>query len=88
MHSLLSENKPDVDEMFTLPEKDSHMHGDTRKIHCEADNRLANAATFTIWLEDHTVGHALRRQLLKNPNVVFAGYRVRLYVFILPPYHL
>ena len=38
--------------------------------------RQENSGIFTIWLEDHTVGHALRRILHKNPNVVFAGYRI------------
>ncbi len=66
----------DVDELFTLPEKDSHLHGDVRRIHYEVDMRQENSGIFTIWLEDHTVGHALRRILHKNPNVVFAGYRI------------
>jgi len=76
MHSLLSENKPEVDEMFVLPEADEHLHGGSRRIHFEPDMKQDNAGTFTIWLEDHTVGHALRKQLLKNPHVVFAGYKV------------
>ena len=62
--------------MFTLPEKDSHLHGDIRRIHYEPDLRQEQSGIFTIWLEDHTVGHALRRMLHKNPNVVFAGYRI------------
>lgn len=76
MHSLLSENKPEVDEMFILPEADEHLHGGTRKIHFQPDLKQENAGVFTIWLEDHTVGHALRKQLLKNPHVIFAGYKV------------
>lgn len=76
MHSLLSENKPEVDEMFVLPESDEHLHGGSRRIHFQQDTKQENAGVFTIWLEDHTVGHALRKQLLKNPNVVFAGYKV------------
>jgi hypothetical protein len=66
----------DVEEIFTLPEKDEHLHGGVRRIHYEVDLRQENSGIFTIWLEDHTVGHALRRILHKNPNVVFAGYRV------------
>ena len=76
MHSLLSENKPEVDEMFILPEADEHLHGGSRRIHFEPDLKQDNSGTFTIWLEDHTVGHALRKQLLKNPHVLFAGYKV------------
>lgn len=65
-----------MDELFTLPEKDAHLHGDTRRIHYEVDVRQEQSGIFTIWLEDHTVGHALRRVLHKNPNVIFAGYRI------------
>ncbi len=71
-----SHTSSDVEEMFTLPEKDSHLHGDIRRIHYEPDLRQEQAGIFTIWLEDHTVGHALRRILHRNPNVVFAGYRI------------
>ncbi len=71
-----NQNDSDVEEMFTLPEKDSHLHGDIRRIHYEADLRQEQAGIFTVWLEDHTVGHALRRMLHRNPNVVFAGYRI------------
>ena len=66
----------DGEEMFTLPERDSHLHGDIRRIHYEADLRQEQSGIFTIWLEDHTVGHALRRMLHQNQNVVFAGYRI------------
>lgn len=52
------------------------MHGDTRRIHYEVDVRQEQSGIFTIWLEDHTVGHALRRVLHRNPNVIFAGYRI------------
>lgn len=65
-----------MEEIFTLPEKDSHLHGDVRRIHYEVDLRQEQSGIFTIWLEDHTVGHALRRILHKNPNVIFAGYRI------------
>lgn len=65
-----------MDELFTLPEKDSHLHGDVRRIHYEVDVRQELSGIFTVWLEDHTVGHALRRILHRNPNVIFAGYRI------------
>jgi DNA-directed RNA polymerase II subunit RPB11 len=76
MHSLLSENKPEIDELFVLPESDEHLHGNSRTIHYTPDLKQENTGIFTIWLEDHTVGHALRTQLLKNPAVTFAGYKV------------
>ncbi|KXS18431.1 RBP11-like subunits of RNA polymerase [Gonapodya prolifera JEL478] len=40
------------------------------------DTKIPNAATFTLQAEDHTVGNVLRQQLLRNPRVLFAGYRV------------
>jgi DNA-directed RNA polymerase II subunit RPB11 len=76
MNSLLSENKPEVDEMFNLPDADEHLHGGSRRIHYEPDLKQENAGVFIIWLEDHTVGHALRKQLLKNSHVTFAGYKI------------
>ena len=36
---------------------------------------MPNAAIFTINKEDHTVGNMVRHQLLKDPNVLFAGYK-------------
>lgn len=29
-----------------------------------------------MYLEDHTLGNLLRMQLLKDPNIIFAGYKV------------
>ncbi|KAJ3414691.1 DNA-directed RNA polymerase II subunit RPB11-a [Chytridiales sp. JEL 0842] len=40
------------------------------------DSKIPNAATFTVLKEDHTLGNILRMQLLKNPKVLFAGYKV------------
>lgn len=35
---------------------------------------MTNAGTFRFNKEDHTVGNLLRMQLLRDPNVRFAGY--------------
>eukprot|EP01100_Stratorugosa_tubuloviscum_P007992 TRINITY_DN3304_c0_g2_i1.p1 TRINITY_DN3304_c0_g2~~TRINITY_DN3304_c0_g2_i1.p1 ORF type:complete len:120 (-),score=53.34 TRINITY_DN3304_c0_g2_i1:78-437(-) len=35
-----------------------------------------NSATLIVTKEDHTLGNLLRMQLLKQPQVEFAGYRV------------
>ena len=40
------------------------------------DMKLPNAATIVIAGEDHTAGNTLRCQLLRNPAVRFAGYRI------------
>ena len=50
-----------------------------KKITMEKDTKVPNAAIFTINKEDHTLGNLLKHQLLKDPNVLFAGYRVRLF---------
>lgn len=42
----------------------------------EKDTKVLNAAIFTFNKEDHTLGNMIRMQLLKDPHVVFAGYKV------------
>ena len=34
----------------------------------------AQAVTFCIWEEDHTLGNALRYMIIRNPYVSFCGY--------------
>lgn len=63
-------NKPDPSELFTLP------HGVEHHVEYEKDPKIENAGTYIMWLEDHTIGNALRMQLLRNQHVLFAGYRV------------
>ncbi|VDM65420.1 unnamed protein product [Strongylus vulgaris] len=46
-----------------------------RKISVENDTKVPNAAVFTINKEDHTLGNLLKHQLLKDPMVLFAGYK-------------
>ena len=46
-----------------------------KKITKETDTKVPNAAIFTINKEDHTVGNLIRHQLLKDPQVLFAGYK-------------
>eukprot|EP01094_Clydonella_sp_ATCC50884_P025094 TRINITY_DN6466_c2_g1_i1.p2 TRINITY_DN6466_c2_g1~~TRINITY_DN6466_c2_g1_i1.p2 ORF type:complete len:116 (-),score=38.33 TRINITY_DN6466_c2_g1_i1:207-554(-) len=62
-------NKPDSDEMFVLDVGE-------KKITVERDQRIQSAATFNIEKEDHTLGNLIRMQLLQNPAVLFAGYKV------------
>ncbi|XP_063226051.1 DNA-directed RNA polymerase II subunit RPB11 [Bacillus rossius redtenbacheri] len=47
-----------------------------KKIIKEQDTKVPNAAIFTINKEDHTLGNMIRNQLLKDPSVLFAGYKV------------
>uniref|UniRef100_A0AC35TMM7 RNA_pol_L_2 domain-containing protein n=1 Tax=Rhabditophanes sp. KR3021 TaxID=114890 RepID=A0AC35TMM7_9BILA len=46
-----------------------------KKITFEKDTKVPNAAVFCINKEDHTLGNLLKHQLLKDPHVLFAGYR-------------
>jgi DNA-directed RNA polymerase II subunit RPB11 len=40
------------------------------------DPKIANAATVSLFKEDHTLGNMLRAQLLLDPSVLFAGYKM------------
>ncbi|KAI9472326.1 MAG: DNA-directed RNA polymerase [Benjaminiella poitrasii] len=62
-------NAPDRFELFVIPEG-------RKKVEMEVDTKIPNAATFAIEREDHTLGNILRGQLLKDPRVLFAGYKV------------
>jgi len=41
-----------------------------------ADARVPHAGSFVFLDEDHTLGNLLRVQLLRDPDVVFAGYKL------------
>merc|ERR1711879_278234 len=62
-------NKPESHELFVLKEGE-------KKISYLPDTKIQNAATFNIEKKDHTIGNLLRMQLLSDPDVVFAGYKV------------
>lgn len=62
-------NQPDRYARFVLPEGKA-------KVEFATDTKMKHAATYTIRLEDHTIGNLLRMQLHADPHVVFAGYRI------------
>ncbi|GAV02227.1 hypothetical protein RvY_12820 [Ramazzottius varieornatus] len=63
--------------MNAPPAFESHLlYPGEKKITMEKDTKVPNAAIFTFNKEDHTLGNMLRAQLIKDPNVVFAGYKV------------
>jgi DNA-directed RNA polymerase II subunit RPB11 len=62
-------NQPDRYARFVLPE-------DVKKLEWAPDQKLPSAGTYILEREDHTLGNLVRMQLLRNPNVVFAGYRI------------
>jgi len=47
----------------------------TKHLEYIPDPKMENSGKYKMWLEDHTMGNALRMQLFRNPHVVFAGYR-------------
>lgn len=62
-------NQPSRAEKFVLPDG-------VRKLTFTRDTKVANAGTFIVQKEDHTLGNTVRMQLHRDPNVVFAGYQV------------
>ncbi|KAL5983652.1 hypothetical protein ACLOJK_017742 [Asimina triloba] len=62
-------NAPDRYERFVVPEG-------VKKVSYERDTKIINAASFTVEREDHTIGNILRMQLHRDPNVLFAGYKL------------
>eukprot|EP00879_Flechtneria_rotunda_P010338 GHRR01010809.1.p2 GENE.GHRR01010809.1~~GHRR01010809.1.p2 ORF type:complete len:166 (+),score=52.94 GHRR01010809.1:419-916(+) len=62
-------NQPDRYARFVLPDEIS-------KVDLELEQNNKNAATYTIRLEDHTLGNLLRQQLHEDESVIFAGYRI------------
>lgn len=66
---VLKMNAPPAFESFLLFEGE-------KKVIIEKDTKVPNAAIFTINKEDHTIGNMIKYQLLKDPNVLFAGYKV------------
>merc|ERR1719376_953313 len=47
-----------------------------KKISIEKDTKVPNSAIFTVNKEDHTLGNLITTQLLKDPQVLFAGYKI------------
>lgn len=62
-------NAPSAFDTFLL-------YGLEKKVTMEKDTKVRNAALFHIVKEDHTLGNMIRMQLLKDPKVLFAGYKV------------
>eukprot|EP00802_Teleaulax_amphioxeia_P017787 Tamp_17953.p3 GENE.Tamp_17953~~Tamp_17953.p3 ORF type:complete len:124 (+),score=46.22 Tamp_17953:83-454(+) len=62
-------NAPKIEErVFLLPDED--------KVTETEDTKIEGATNFTFIKEDHTIGNPLRVQLLRYPEVLFAGYRL------------
>lgn len=47
-----------------------------KKLVYAKDSKRPNAGTFILAKEDHTLGNLIRIQLLRDPKVRFAGYRM------------
>ena len=66
---MATANRPERFDLFTL-------QSGQRKVTYEAEQNVADAGTFHILKEDHTLGNLLRMQLLRDQQVLFAGYKV------------
>jgi len=62
-------NAPERSASFLLDEDSGE-----QKIVYTADTKVACSANFRFNKEDHTIANLLRMQLLRDPNVRFAGY--------------
>mmetsp|Transcript_9414 Transcript_9414/g.10893 ORF Transcript_9414/g.10893 Transcript_9414/m.10893 type:complete len:115 (-) Transcript_9414:705-1049(-) len=62
-------NAPDRSERFVVPDG-------LKKVQYNKDTKVTNAGQFMIQREDHTLGNLVRCQVHKDPNVIFAGYRL------------
>ena len=89
-------NKPEAHELLYLKEGEKKYFKECvnvnllwNRVQYTKDTKIANAGSFKIRLEDHTLGNILRmylfvveygwtlvRQLLNDPQVLFAGYKV------------
>jgi DNA-directed RNA polymerase II subunit RPB11 len=49
---------------------------DANRLVYKPDSKKPNAGTFVMAKEDHTVGNLLRMQMLRDPSVRYAGYRL------------
>ena len=47
-----------------------------KRLQYTKDSKRPNAGTFVLAKEDHTIGNLMRLQLLRDPNVRYAGYRM------------
>ncbi|KAG0645226.1 DNA-directed RNA polymerase II subunit RPB11 [Hyphodiscus hymeniophilus] len=68
-HKDTEMNAPDRFELFLLADGE-------KKITEATDTRTPNTSIFTINKEDHTLGNMVRAQLIQNPHVNFAGYKI------------
>ncbi|KIN03804.1 hypothetical protein OIDMADRAFT_18034 [Oidiodendron maius Zn] len=62
-------NAPDRFELFLLADGE-------KKVTETADTRTPNSSIFTFNKEDHTLANMLRAHLLKDPHVIFSGYKI------------
>lgn len=50
--------------------------GRPQRVTYSKDSKRPNAGTFVFAKEDHTLGNLLRIQLLRDPSIRYAGYRI------------
>ncbi len=69
----------DVTDQFQQQNISGSLAGATarpQRVTYTKDSKRPNAGTFVFGKEDHTLGNLLRMQLLRDPSVRYAGYRM------------
>jgi DNA-directed RNA polymerase II subunit RPB11 len=62
-------NAPDRFELFILPDG-------VPKLQITPDSRVPNCLLIKFEREDHTLGNLLREELISDPQVLFAAYKI------------
>ncbi|AWU76654.1 hypothetical protein CAS74_000598 [Pichia kudriavzevii] len=62
-------NAPDRFELFILPDG-------VPKLQITPDSRVPNCLLIKFEREDHTLGNLLREELINDPKVLFAAYKI------------
>lgn len=62
-------NAPDRFELFILPDG-------VPKLQITSDSRVPNCILIKFEREDHTLGNLLREELISDPKVLFAAYKI------------
>lgn len=64
-----------IDE-FSIAHVQAGIPPPPRRVTYTKDSKRPNAGTFVFAKEDHTLGNLLRAQMLTDPKVRYAGYRM------------
>jgi DNA-directed RNA polymerase II subunit RPB11 len=76
----MSGHAPHIGSLANVPEKFLTWRWEDKELETRysytPDSKKPDAGTFVLAKEDHTMGNLIRMQLLRDPAVRFAGYRI------------